>query len=534
MVGVAGRQSPAATHAKPKRAADYKVTSVAAIDAPVLPLVSAPWASMAAPRLDAAPDRPSFQARQANRPSNRSKPRPVASGSGDVRKLSAVRIQAVYRGYQVRRHVSSFKNSAQAYSSKLSRAKKGTPVAPPQLPGALYSTTHTKSERIRSWADNAARHPFDALSPERPIGAVDTSSSPVKHYNDGLERHEAKEERRERRRQRALNNPPPPLPDNDDTMSVSSIGSQSQDPRTWISSRSSRRQRRKARKSKSSSGSRVPAADFGVPSHSHYGNTAGSVMNPYKIPLAHQMAASDTAARAQLNPYGGGTPGGAYSMPHHNPFMPPVTKGLSPGHHSHAQGSPPQMSIGHSATGGEMFSSPPNYGGGANGPVHDIMRDLNDLASMRTTAAGQSQVQAQAQTTFPSGMGPGFGGQRMSYPPDLGGGLAGGFLSGGYVAPGGASAWAGTGRGGMSPIVENQTMHRPHQSHLNVSNVQTLQSQLYTGHGSNGGVAASASGGDDTASVAGSSTTAVSMAAEAEERLSRIENMLEKLTRAER
>ena len=218
-----GRPSDAPS--EPKRAASYTpAPAAAAFDAPTLPLISAPWASVAAPRLDEAPGRPEFQARRVHRPSQHSKPQAAAKGSGDARKLSAVRIQAVYRGYRVRRHVASFRNSAQAYSSKLSSSAKKTPAMHPRLPGAPDNASDTKSERIRQWADNA-QHPFDALSPER-SGAqpqVDPSPSPVKHYNNGMERRETKEERKERRRQRALNKPPPP--DNDDTMSVSSIGS---------------------------------------------------------------------------------------------------------------------------------------------------------------------------------------------------------------------------------------------------------------------------------------------------------------------
>ena len=120
----------------------------------------------------------------------------------------------------------------------------------------------------------------------------------------------------------------------------------------------------------------------------------------------------------------------------------------------------------------------------------------------------------------------------MSYPPSLLAGSfpPGGLASGGYMGPGGASAWAG----GMSPIVEHQPMYRPHMNAPNVSTAQGVQNQSYRGgnfsaeHGRFSGAASGASGGDETASVASST------AAEAEERLSRIENMLEKLTRAER
>ena len=446
----------------------------------------------------------------------------------------------------MRRHVASFKDSAQAYSWRLGHTKKSVSATYPhgavQLPGAPDIANHTNSERIRQWAGNAPQHPFDALSPEQFGGSVD--ASPVKHYNDGLERHETKEERRERRRQRALNNPPPPPSDNDDAVSVSSLGSQTQDPRTWISSRSSRRMRRGARKSKSSGGSRMAAVDTGVSNHYHPGGAPRPAMDHhFQVPPTQQLGGSDAAARAQLNPYGGGTPGGAYSMPHHNPFMPPVsqsaaapagapgtsqqyrythaTAGLGAGHGRDAGGFP-QWS-GYDAAEGSIFSSPPNYGASAAGPVRDIMRDLDELANIRTAATGQWP----AASAFPRGGGPGFGGLRMSYPPTLmGRGVSGGGLSsGGYMGPGGASAWAG----GMSPIVEHQPTHRPYQIDLDGTNAQVLQNQLYTGgNSSTSGAAAGAPGGDDAGSVASS------MAAEAEERLSRIEKMLEKLTRAER
>jgi hypothetical protein len=184
-----------------------------------------------------------------------------------------------------------------------------------------------------------------------------------------------------------------------------------------------------------------------------------------------------------------------------------------------------------------VFSSPPNYGAGAAGPVRDIMRDLDELAAMRTAAGGQAQAPMPAAAAFApgGGVGPGFGGLRMSYPPSLMGGSVppGGLASGGYMGLGGASAWTG----GMSPIVEHQPIYRPHQNGREDANAQGVRNQLYrggssenlsAGHGSPSGAAAGASRGDDAASVASS------MAAEAEERLSRIENMLEKLTRAER
>ena len=538
---------PAAKGAsEPKRAADYKAAPVAALDVPALPLISAPWASLAAPRLDAAPGRPEFQARQAHKPAKQSRPHHAPKGTGDTRKLSAVQIQAVYRGYRVRRHVANFKDSAQTYSRRLGHTKKSASTSYPhgavQLPGAPDIANHANSEQIRQWAGKAPLHPFDALPPEQFGGSVD--ASPVKHYNDGLERHETKEERRERRRQRALNNPPPPPPENDDAVSVSSLGSQAQDPRTWISSRSSRRMRRGVRKSKSSGGSQVTAADTGVSNHYHHGGVPGSFMDhQLQVPLG----VSDAAARAQLNPYGGGTPGGAYSMPYNNPFMPPVsqyaaspagapgtslqyrythaaTAGLGAGHGRDAGGSP-QWS-GYDAAEGSVFSSPPNYGASAAGPVRDIMRDLDELANMRTAATGQWP----SASAFPrAGGGPGFGGLRMSYPPTLmGRSFAGGGLSsGGYIGPGGASALAG----GMSPIVEHQPTHRPYRNDFDGANAQGLRNQLYTG-GSSSAISAaggaSRSGGDDAASVASS------MAAEAEERLSRIEKMLENLTRGQR
>ena len=476
-----------------------------------------------------------------------SKPKLAPKGSGGDRKVAAMRIQAAYRGFRVRRHVASFRNSAQAYSSKLgSSGTRKQPLRgqpPPQqqrLPGQADNMNDTKSERIRRWADNAAQHPFD--SPERG-GGGQVDSTPVKHYNNGTERHETREERRERRRQRALNKPPPP-PDglnvvNDDTMSVSSIGSQSQDPRTWISSRSSRRQRRGTRKSKSTSGNRVPP----IPDQTATGPLQHHVHNQMAMQQQQQMQQMQqhqqqqmqqalqfgASGQMQLNPYGGGTPGGTFAMPY-NPYMPPP-QGLGDTGAGSQFGSPPRSLGG----GAAEFTSSPNYGAAAQGPVSDIMRDLNELSTMRqeavqaaAAAAAAAQAAAQGRPTSAGGlpgpmwtggamqqpmrqslpmqqqqqqqpMGPGFGGHRMSYPPMGGGGAwpTGAAGSGFGMSQGGMSA--------MSPIGEH--------AHMGAGFGMPAQQLPRRGSPEPG----------DSASVASAHSSM------AEERLNRIEAMLEKL-----
>jgi hypothetical protein len=186
-----------------------------------------------------------------------------ASG-GDSRKGAAVAIQAVYRGFRVRRKLGQFVATAQQLGHGR-RPKNGGGAAATMdssLPGAPMGSNgggggasagagsgdwvaeqRHRSQRIREWvatteAGGGSPDKTGLAGGEEERGAA---APPTLH--------------KRRSHPPAMVHPPPPAAATvdggatgaDDAMSVSSMGSQ--DPRTWISSRQSRRHRRRERRS---------------------------------------------------------------------------------------------------------------------------------------------------------------------------------------------------------------------------------------------------------------------------------------------
>ena len=446
----------------------------ATLDGDAAPLMGEPWAQVAAPRLG-----PS-QRRAQERPR---RPGAGAAGrkrtsSGDDRKRSAVRIQAAYRGYAVRRRAEKFASAAQAHS-RIYRRKQpppGSTVAPTvaspgpaALPGRApgWSGDDTKSERIRQWADHAA---------ETATGHGGEVPSPERHAVTALSASPAQPSPERRRRSRAAGSRPPPPPD-DDNASVSSMGS-TQDPRTWISSRSSRRHRRGARKSKSK----------------NKGSGSGKAEVEY---IHHQSPQRRAFQPPQAGPQypgggGGGTPGVGYP---YNPYGPPAQfggGGYGPGYGgggSPGSGYNPQPNFvpqGPATWSGGQFSAPGLYG----------------------PPQGGGDAAAQGPGGNPGG--PSSAGLGYGMPGMQGYGSMG---RGGMM--GGMGGWSSSGMpGSMSPIGEHQM---PFQQH-HAPPQPPQPPQPYGGPGPPNAEGPA----DDSVSAAGSISVA-------EERLSRIENMLERL-----